>query len=274
MPQISPKYRKDYRNPDYRNLIIARDKEKIRKRIMRAVVFASLAVILGLGYFLFFSPLFRIKNVEINGLEKIKRENIEQIINGQLEQNKWLIFSRRNFWIFDGKELSNAIFSRYYFEEFKIDKRIPNRVIINLKEKQAIINWLTNNLCLHLDPSALAIEFCETNNGFITIKDTRNQSLKVGEYAVDSAELKRIVKLYDAIKIILADRLKLSQIEKDGDLLNFTAIDGVVIKLNLQLPDEVQISRFNVLMNQNDVKNNLSKLEYIDLRFGEKIYYK
>lgn len=274
MPQISPKYRKDYRSQNYRNLLIARDKEKTKKRAFAIVFSVSLAILIGLGYFLFFSPVFKIKNIKINGLEKIKKENIEQIINKYLEKNKMVIFSRKNFWIFNKDELRGLIFERYYFDSFEIKKKLPSSVIINLKEKQAVVNWLTNNLCFHLDPSALVVEFCEENNGFVTIKNLLDEPLKVGDYAIESWELKQIIELFNAIKTSIRSQLQLTQIEKDGDLLNFNTVEGVILKFNMLLSNGEQLSRLNVLINQDDIKNNLTKLEYIDLRFGEKIYYK
>ncbi|MBI5077207.1 hypothetical protein HZB94_02405 [Candidatus Falkowbacteria bacterium] len=274
MPQISHKYHKDFCNPDYRNIRLHKDKEKQRRKTGRLFGFFALIFAICLFYFLFFSPLFTIGKIQINGLEKIRAENIDSIVNDYLNGREMLIFRHNNFWIFNKEELKTKIFERYYFDDFKIRKRLLNKITIDLKEKQAVINWLTNNFCFHLDPSALAIEYCEKNDGFIVIRDLQNNELKVGEYAVPSAELKNLVELFNSVKAIVADKVKITNMEKNAEMMDINTEEGIQFKFNMKFPVQEQLSRLSVLVFQENIKNNLNKMQYIDLRFGEKVYYK
>ena len=273
MSNISSKYQKDFKNTDYKNPRLVRDEQRVKTRLFKFVVCAGIIGIGAMIYFLFFAPFFVIKNVEINGLNKIRKENIDKIVNDYRAEKSWLFFSRNNFWLFDKNDLTEKIFSHYFFEEFKIKKRLPNKVVITLKEKESAINWLTNNLCYHLDLTGLAIEYCEENNGYLTIKDLSNVVAKVGESAIEANDLQYILKLYEQLTRILAQKLNIAYVEKTNNLLDFVTQEGIVFKMNSNLLVQEQVARLETILNQQEVKENLLKMKYFDLRFGEKIYY-
>ena len=273
MSNISSKYKKDFKNTDYKNPRLVRDEQKVKTRIAKFIAIAGFVGIGALVYFLFFLPFFTIKEIEINGLIKIKRENIEKIVNDYRAGKDWLIFSKNNFWLFDKNELTEEIFRHYFFEEFKIKKRWPNKIVITLKEKKSAINWLTNNLCYHLDLSGLAIEYCEENNGYLTIRNLSVNEVKLGERPIETDELQYVIKLYEQLTLVIDKKLNIAYVEKTNNLLDFVTQEGIVIKMNSNLPAQEQTARLATLLGQPEVIKNLLKMKYFDLRFGEKIYY-
>lgn len=273
MSNISSKYQKDFKNSDYKNPRLVRDERRQQKRISKLVLLVSLVSLVSLVYFLFFSPFFIINDIEIIGLNKIKKENIDKIINDYRFERDWLIFSRNNFWLFNKTDLTEKIFNHYFFEEFKIKKRLPNKIQITLKEKESAINWLTKNLCYHLDLTGLAIEFCAENNGYLTIKDLTDKELKIGESGLDSADLKYIIDAFQLMTKTFEGKLSIAYIEKTDNLMDFITKEGPTIKLNSNLPANEQVDRLQTLFGQPAILENILKMKYFDLRFGEKIYY-
>lgn len=274
MSQISSKYQKDFKNLDYKNPRIARDKEKIKKRLIKIAVWTAGVAIVALVYFLFFSPFFQIKTIEVNGLNKVKKESLDQIINDYRFSRKWFVLSRDNFWIFNSNDLKNAILEKYFFDDLKIRKRMFSRVIIDLKEKESTVNWFTGDQCFHLDPSGIAIEYCEESGGLLKIMDSANAELAIGQSAIQPEELVNIIAIDDRLSPILKGKLTISNYEKTGNSLAAKTLEGPMIYLNSAIPAAEQAGRLAVLINQSDLKAGLNKVNYIDLRFGEKVFYK
>ncbi|MBT7348081.1 FtsQ-type POTRA domain-containing protein [Candidatus Falkowbacteria bacterium] len=258
---------------DYKNPRLIRDKENKKNRLFKFVGWLMAIAVIGLLYLLFFSPVFKIQSLEINGLEKIKPENINKIIDEYRYDKSWLVFSHNNFWSFQKSEIKTKIYNHYYFEEFEIKKKWPNEIIINLKEKKSAINWLTKNLCYHLDLTGLAIEYCEESNGYLTIRDLHDQGLEVGEVALSAKDLDYIRDMFAQLNVVVGEALHLINIEKQDNLLTITSEEGIELRLNSNLTVQEQITRLRTLLSQPEVKGNLTNLKYIDLRFGEKIYY-
>jgi cell division septal protein FtsQ len=272
--KISSKYQKDFKNMDYKNPRLIRDKEKRQARIKKMVFLLVGVLIVAFLYFIFYSAYFRIETVEVNGLHKIKQENFDKLIDEYRNSRHWFIFSHNNFWLHSKKELTSRIFEHYHFEEFGIKKKWPNKLVIELKEKESAINWLTNNLCYHLDLTGVAVEYCETNNGYLTIKDLKDNDARIGGQVVEKNELEYIVDLYNQSTAITRDKYTLLSFEKTDNLIELKTEQGTVLKFNTNLTVAEQVARLDTLMKNTDLKDNLNNLQYIDLRFGEKVYYK
>jgi cell division septal protein FtsQ len=274
MANISDKYKRDYKGLDYSNPRLAREKEN-RRKISRRILWSAIGLFVVLSfYFIFFSPFFAIQGLDINGLERIKKENITKIIEDYRGERKFFVFSRNNFWLLNSKELKKKILEKYWCEQLDIMKKFPNRLEINLKEKNSAINWLANNQCYHLDLTGLAIEYCEDNKGLLTIRDLLNTPIEIGKTGVAKAELDYLVDMDQQLKLLAENNFKIFYYEKQDNSLTVKTEEPLVLLLNMNLTVEEQLSRLGVILNEPDVKNNLGKLSYIDLRFGEKVYYK
>ena len=274
MPDIDAKYRRDYKDAEYSNPRLTRDREKRSHRWRVVFLCVSIIVIIGFVYFLFFSPVFVIKEVQVVGLEKIKPESINNLLNEYRGEQRLLFLSNNNIWLFDATEVKARIKQKYLFEKLEIKKQWPATIKIELKEKISAINWLSNNLCYHLDLTGMAIEYCDGAGKNITIKDMMNSAVTIGESAISRDELIYIVELAEQYAMIMKIQIMELQIEKTENLLDFIAETGPVVRFNSNLTQAEQIARLGTILEQPDFAARMNNLEYIDLRFGEKIYYK
>ena len=71
---ISKKYQKDYKNVKFDNPRILRRRENRKKFLIRTILITIAIVFVALVYFILYSPVFEIKDVTVNGLDKIKPE--------------------------------------------------------------------------------------------------------------------------------------------------------------------------------------------------------
>lgn len=272
---ISKKYKKDYSNSKFDNPRVAQKKERRKNRFNKFVYALIVVGVVGFLYVLFFSPFFQVKNLEINGLEKVHRENLEVIVNDyQSGSRRFFIFSKTNFWFIDKKDLVNKIEDHYAFEELSVKKRFPNKLVINLKEKAPAINWMVGNMCYHLDLSGMAIEYCENGEGLITIRDQVSESVEIGQSVVEAEVLDYIVTLDGQAKNILKDQYSPLFYEKNQEALIVKMETGPEIRFNCNIEVGEQVSRLDLLLKESSVKDAYESLNYIDLRFGEKVYYK
>jgi len=273
MAHLSSKYQHDYKDAEYSNPRLNRDREKRQHRWRVFGLGLLIVIIIGLIYLLFFSPIFQIKNVQVIGLEKIKPENIDNLMNEYRAERRWLVLTNNNLLLFNSEELKSRIKQKYFFEKLEIKKKMPATIVIELKEKISAVDWLANNLCYHLDMSGMAIEYCDGASPNMAIKDMLNKGVVVGEPAIDRESLVYIVELAEQFGMLMNERLKLVRIEKTENLLDFMPENGPVVRFNSNLTQTEQILRLNTLISQTDVGKTLGNMKYIDLRFGEKIYY-
>jgi cell division septal protein FtsQ len=274
MSQLSSKYNKKIKPRDYQNPVLLKDKQKRSKRKTKFYTIAG-GIIFFVGFiFIFFAPVFQFKSVEINGLNRVSQENIIGIINTYRYEKKLFIFSRNNFWIFNKSKVTELIEDQYKFENLKIKKKLFSKLVIEIVEKEPEVIWQANNICYHLDNSGLAIEYCEGDRDFIRIKDVNNNPVKIGERPLEQAELSYYIDLNNKIWQYFGKDFAPSLFELEYNTIKVLTNRGFYILFNKNLGVDAQVARLQFLLNNDNMKHQLDSIQYFDLRFGEKIFYK
>lgn len=282
-------HRKDFRNPFFKKSgfhnFKGRRKNKTKLWRRRISLFFLLAAVFSWVWFLFYSPYFKIEKIEISGLERINKSELKTIVNNQIFGRRFLIFQQNNIFIFDEKSLSKNINAKYFLNSLTIKKDLPSTLIIQIKEKNSKLILVTNNKIYYLDLSGTVISEispasnAETeelpleikSNSLPTIYDESNKEVAIGEKVLSEEQVLAVVELslkisqfadveIDFYKLI--NKKELRAVSKEGWYILFTDsnIENQLKKLNLILKEKIKDQRKN--------------LEYIDLRFEDRVYYK
>jgi len=270
---ISSKYQKDYSNATFDNPRLLKKREDRKLLLIKIFLAMGGALSATLLYFLFYSQFFKINSFEISGLKKIKEENISNIINNYLNRRRFIVFSHGNYWLVDKEALRAEIYKYYYLESLEIKRKFPNKLVLTVTEKQPMINWAVKELCFHVDMTGTAIGYCEGDAGMLTVRSVGEAEVSVGKVVINPEELKEIIDLHEQTTKVLKDHFIPLYYELNGRLITCKLDGGPELRFNLDLGIGEQIGRLDILMRSKDVKDNYQKLKYIDLRFGDKVFY-
>ena len=274
MSKIQPKYQKDYKNLEYRNPRLEKDRQKRSQRFRKLIYIGSGIIVLVILYLLFFNPLFQIKQVKIEGLQRVKYENLIKIVDDYRHDNTLFFFSRNNYWIMNKSKIKESILSAYRFETLEIKKKFPNKLIVQIGEKRPEVVWQTNNLCFALDDSALAIQYCEDKQDLMIIKDTQNELLEIGGRPITEDELNYYRELNEKVWQFFIEKFVPVNYEKEFNSLKLNTNKNFFIYFNSNLPIDDQLIRLQYLLKDENVKSGLETVEYFDLRFDDKVFYR
>ena len=274
MSKIQPKYQKDYKNLEYRNPRLEKDRQKRSQRFRKLIYIGSGIIVLVILYLLFFNPLFQIKQVKIEGLQRVKYENLIKIVDDYRHDNALFFFSRNNYWIMNKSKIKESILSAYRFETLEIKKKFPNKLIVQIGEKRPEVVWQTNNLCFALDDSALAIQYCEDKQDLMIIKDTQNELLEIGGRPITEDELNYYRELNEKVWQFFIEKFVPVNYEKEFNSLKLNTNKNFFIYFNSTLPIDDQLIRLQYLLKDENVKSGLETVEYFDLRFDDKVFYR
>lgn len=270
---ISSKYQKDYSNVNFENPRLLKKREKHKLFWLRSTVVIGVCLFVSGVVFVFYSGFFRINEYDVSGLNKIKKENIDTIINNYLDKRRLFIFSHRNYWLVDKNELKAEISKYYYFEKLEIKRKLPNHLMVDVSEKQPMINWVSKELCFHVDLTGAAIGYCENDSGLLTIRDLQARDVNIGALVVGPKALAYIVELHQKATNLLRERYKPLYYELNGNVLEAKSDTGPAVRYNMDLDVGEQVGRLDLISQQKDVRDIYPTLKYIDLRFGEKVFY-
>lgn len=260
-----------YRNPMFR--------QKTGKGKYIWLIFLII-IILGLGYLLFYSPLFKITKVEISGTKNISPEYLkEKYVDWQMQQSKFKIFKQDNILLFSKKWLTNNIAAKYALDELKIDKKLFHTLKINVKEKLPYLIWISNGRYYYIEANGLASAQVKENQlipSLIKVYDEENKQVIINEEVIPkdkkgTSKAKFIVDLNDIIKN--NNRFKIAKyLLPNRYQLNVLTEEGWQIYFTFSRDANEQVDSLNDVIDKK-IKNT-KNLQYIDLKVKDYVYYK
>jgi len=257
-------FNKSYTNPYFNN------KEKSKK--FNTKLYIRIILIIFLIYLIVYSDLFKIKNVEIQGTEMINLQEIQSLVFEQTKGRIWWLLPRNNLLFFNKNNLIKEINNQYLLNKLEIDKKWQ-KIVIKLEEKNVylIFNNLKSQYFLDINGAITK----EISNDDISKYEQKfplvyiMQEVKVGDKPVSARFVNFVLELDKALK---EAGIKVKNYEGGGvDQVNLVTVDGWKVFFSLNIPISQSIENLNLILSKK-LKNK--KFEYIDLRNGDKVYYK
>lgn len=271
-------------------------KQKRRKRfVYLSIIFFILIIIIiiSAGYF---SSDHRvtINNIEINGTKIIDPEDIEQIIKKNLEGKYFFIFSKSNFLVFPHQKIYNDLIKEFpRIKNLSITKRGTNTIRIEITERAgsylycgAIIPEVKTDIgenCYFVNDDGYIFDKAPYFSGDVYFKYYLSLSGKenspLGEQMMKEDRFHKVTRFVDGVRSIGFDPIYLV-IEKDNLESLFIKTNSIPHEIIFKEEDDlgVILGNLKVAMEQKEFSDEINKkydkLEYIDLRFKNKVLYK
>jgi cell division septal protein FtsQ len=276
---------------------------KKRQRFQfKPMVVINLILLMGIGgfiYFFIFSNFYNVTDIQVSGNEVIATDDVLDITGQYLSQNQLFIMKNRNIFLFSKNAIKKRLNEVIILEDLKVDKILPNTIKLTLVEKNSAIKWLSNDNEYLLDnqgqiikryyvsatPQIFVVQpgnnvsnttpVASNESKFIKLRNLANQPVNLGDYVIKAENAGFILELANKIKDV--EYLKFTEIDLPNAYPQYLSVimaGDWQIQFNLLDSVSVQLNRLNLLIDQKIKKENLNRLEYIDLRLGESIYYK
>lgn len=279
LPRKYNYYKRDYRNPFFRE----RNFGRLRKTAgfawtkRKAIIIIIAILLLILAWFIFFSYFFKIKQIEASGSGKISSEEISNIAWEQTKKSRFLLGGQDNFFLFNKSELTATLKQKYNFKDIKITKSLFNKIKINLEEKNYNLIWKEGDSYFFINEDGDVVysaSFNEIANINLPIIENISQNLiRNNKTAFAPKYLSYAVKLNGKMA---ENRFEIEKFILDSDA-NTVKVklkpSQVLIYFNIDEDLGAQINKLTVLINES-LKDSYKNKNYIDLRYGDKVYYK
>lgn len=196
-------------------------------------------IIIGLYTFLN-SDIFNIKNIKIQGNNKVSDEIIEQYLDLKYD---------KNIFIYSTKKIKKSLEQNAYIETVSIKKIFPNTIQVNINEKGIVALIKDENKYCYIDNNLNVIDRLneiDKNEKAIIIEteyDLNNENI----IKFENDDIKKgLIYLMECISNNNLSK-KIKKINYEQDIINMYSIDGTNI----------------ILENNNKLKYNISKVSSI-----------
>jgi cell division protein FtsQ len=217
--------------------------KKRKKRVDSSRIIIALSflfmIIIGLYTFLN-SDIFNIKNIQIQGNNKVSDEIIEQHLDLKYD---------KNIFIYSTKKIKKSLEQNTYIETVSIKKIFPNTIQVNINEKGIVALIKDENKYCYIDNNLNVIDRLneiDKNEKAIIIEteyDLNNENI----IKFENDDIKKgLIYLMECISNNNLSK-KIKKINYEQDIINMYSIDGTNI----------------ILENNNKLKYNISKVSSI-----------
>lgn len=269
-----------YRKKHIKNKI---HKIKPRHSILRKPVFwiliLFLIIILSAFYiFIFYSGL-QIKNIIISGNEKMQSKNIEDFIFNNIDK-KILEFGNlkltsESIFLVNIIHLEEKILEKFpIIKKIKIDKKLPQTLILGVQERKPL-GIFCNKECFLIDEDGVIFEsLLEPLKNVTVVRQTFGEKkVFIGEKVIAKDIMNAISKIKNSLKdnfqIDIEEALVSNPLK-----INIRTNENWQIYFDLDSDINLQIAKMNLILKDEISADNRKNLQYIDLRFKDRAYYK
>ncbi len=256
--------------------------KKKRKKILSKKIWLGggiFLVLLAMAGGLFLSPIFKIKKINVSGASGMNAALVESFIRSHIASGGPLAAGGDNILFLDGKELEKKIKAEFpAMEEARIKKDLLKRTVLaELAEKKSIGIWCVDpDPCFYMEKRGSIFEEAPQAEGsLILLVKTRGVSEipQIGAKIVEENLLDFMLKIKDGLFFSANVGVKEFLLKSGNFDAEAVTTDGFRIFFDGKKNPDDQIANLKIMLEEK-IGEERGNLEYIDLREGNKIYYK
>lgn len=224
--------------------------KKINTNKLMGMLFFSLLLIFG-TYFFLKSDLFFLKKIVINNNKYLSNEDINNLL--KLDKHK-------NIFSYDLQDLEEKVKESNYVEDCEIKRKIPNKLMVNIKEKNIIGSLYNGKSYCYIDNKGKFVD---------ELKNIKNDDLVIFiNYTLNKKTLKFNDKEDKNNLLILYNKLDEENILRQIKTIDFRKKNEITM---------IGTTGLNIYLNKDkSIANNIGKLGkvLVDLQNRKELYGK
>ena len=255
----------------------------------------GLCVLFVLAVYISHLSALNINNIEISGNQVVDTDAIKTVIEQQISGKYFLLFPKTNVFFYPKNSIVESLQNNFkIFKDINISIKNTKTLEVSLTERKALYTWCGlvpptsgPNNCYFVDQDGYIFDEAPYFSGEVYFKfyGTPDGNLKSSDPSglyFSQPYFQQLVSFRDMLVSLGLNPVSL-YVTDDGDVQVFlssgnTTSSGPEILLKLNADYENVAENLEAALTteplQSEFKNKYSTLQYIDLRFGNKVYFK
>jgi len=239
-------------------------KERFFRQTKKTVLFVILACVAIWGFF--WIPYFKISNIEINN-RLIRGSQVSEAFAPFFEKKNNFFAPNNNFFLFSSEEAEKLILQND-LGVAKVNKKFPNKVEVQFLEIKPKFIYC-NESCFFADKTGFLYELAPSFTESPIPSIETEKKAKIGDHILSAKEAFFLTNFLSKMEKMDFNTEKISV---ENDFKIFLKQGWYVILLKNELRSSEELTEKLKLILEQKVKN--SPLEYVDMRFPNKAFYK
>ncbi len=257
-------------------------KRRRRRRLIAAGILSSFVLTLfGVVVAFTWLPFLRIRTVQVTGQKAVQEADIQNVAQAELDGGYLYLFAKSNIFLYPKGTIREKLLAKYATFA-SVDVRAENfhTLGVTVVERQPMALWCGESVastsgCYLLDQMGVVYAPAVVYSGDAYQKyygTVAGDSLP--KQYLNAASFHSLAELAEVIQKKVNARIRSVAVDESSDVrLQFDT--GFTLIFTLTSDTSEVVDRFQLAQMADIFKSNaLSNFEYLDLRFGDKLYYK
>ena len=264
---------------------------RARRRRVRVLIVASIlvlcaALVYGVSW-LSYLPQFNISGISVAGANGMKEEHIQRYVETVLDDGAYRILSRRNIFLYPRAELEKAVTSLPPVKSVRITRPsiFATDIVITIEERDAFARWCTGigqGECYLMDSGGFIyapMGWAGTSTsstqyifagGLPPRDDSTTSTYPIGQWFVQA----HLPGLLSLLTYLGQAGFTAESAQVDGQDILIQLQEGFLVKASFGADAGTLAKNLELVLSSDVLKGKTAELEYVDLRFGNRVYYK
>lgn len=231
-------------------------------------------------------PQYNVSGITISGAKDMKEEVIKRSLDAVLDDGSYRILSRRNIFLYPRAQLEETITASFpLVKSARITRSsfLTTTIAVTIEEREPFARWCTadDTRCYFMDESGFVYTPVPESAGTSTPQtmpgtlyvfkgDIDSSAEPVGQWFVQA----HLPGLLSLLKFVGQAGFTALGAEVDGQDIVVPLKEGFLLKASFGADANMLAKNLELVLSSDVLKGKSDSLEYVDLRFGNRVYYK
>lgn len=251
------------------------DRNKKLKKVKLGVALLLPIFLLVAVSFLSRLSSLQISSVNVTGEKSIAKDDIANATLESISGNRFFIFPRTNVFMVNESSVASVLSSEFpRIESVNVEKSAEGVLKVEIREREPVASWCNNSSCYLMDSTGLV--YSKVDSELESFGKIVFRGAVEGDPLMKYFQNKVMIDLYlrsaSLLKNNSIDAYSISVESKDKGVIQ-TSVGNIFI--NPESEDLLEaVENALLVIEDMKAKNPGTKFEYIDVRFGNKVFYK
>ena len=250
----------------------------------RFFIFVVIIFIGCVGYIFLCSNLLNVHQFDIRGTNRVDKNQIINVIESDIDGQVIACLKKKNYFFVNKHKIIKDILKDNRIKNVNITKQFPDKIIIDIQEYDDVAIWcksMAMKSCFVLNGEIAEREITMEDpvvveNKHFVIVDETHQDISIGDHVMTEEYLNKIKTLSKELVYVLDVKIEqpFRVASRGSHEVQFMTDEGwyIIIDLSHDLDEVFDIAK--LFVKKVELPSRRSDLEYVDMRFSEKIFYK
>lgn len=258
-----------------------RQRRRRRRWLLLGAAVVVFALFSGAVVWLSWAPFLRVTAVEVSGARTIATSTIEAEVAQTLAGKNYFAFVRNNIFLYPRAQIARQLLEGHpTFDRVDVHAKDFHTVVVDIDEREPAALWCPaeSSICSYMDERGMvyasAPEFSEAP--YISYRGALQNTDRPGlQQYLSKDEYQALAALAAALMVEVPNNpVNAIAVDANKDVRAYFR-DGFILMFSLNDSGGDTFERFQLALKSDPFKDKkLSDFEYLDLRFGDKLYYK